>query len=436
MTKQNLLHSIFVIDDFPPEDMAMLQALYSRDPRSVTEHLKKVKQAGPGKFMEKFYVGYGHKSIGDCGTTTIFIEGLSMLASKAIQDWPLYNGQESSTRYLDFSQMPIYDPINTNESKKILDDLMEIYNKSIIEITKNLKNKYPIKQGESIDIYEKAINARAFDICRGFLPAGMTTMTAWHTNLRQAYDHIKILRNHPLSEIRDLSMSILNSLILKYPNSFIHKIYDQEEEYIKNSIKNTCYIEPFKLKNDFEFKSFIREDVLKRYKKHLKNRPKYCELDNKIRTAGDIMFRFYIDFGSFRDLQRQRSMVCVMPLLTTKLKFNRWYINNFSNEYKVKLINFIDEIKNRIDSLGCDKYQKQYFIPMGFNVAVEMYASIPSTVYISELRSAKTVHATLRPIAQKMGETLKKLIPYIASYCDFGPDEFNLKRGTQDITEK
>jgi thymidylate synthase ThyX len=105
-TKSNekTLHEVIILDTFPPEDIAMLQALYSRDPRTVRTHLDRVREAGPGKFMEKFYVGYGHKSIGDCGSTTLFIEGVSMLGAKAIQDWPLYNGQESSTRYLDFSK--------------------------------------------------------------------------------------------------------------------------------------------------------------------------------------------------------------------------------------------------------------------------------------------------------------------------------------------
>ncbi len=87
-----------------PEDMAMLQALYSRDPRSVIVHMEKVQKSGSGNFMGQFYVNYGHKSIGDCGSTTMFIEDVSMLVAKAIQDWALYSGQEASTRYLDMSK--------------------------------------------------------------------------------------------------------------------------------------------------------------------------------------------------------------------------------------------------------------------------------------------------------------------------------------------
>ncbi len=96
--------NIFIYDEFNPEDMAMMQALYSCSPKSVTEHAENQ---------------YGHKSIADCGSTTIFIEGISMLGDKTIQDWSLYSGQETNTRYIDMSQQPVADPMKTKESEEI-----------------------------------------------------------------------------------------------------------------------------------------------------------------------------------------------------------------------------------------------------------------------------------------------------------------------------
>ncbi len=81
---------IIVLDgnDVPnAEDVAMLQALYSRSASSVREHLKKVKDVGSGKFLAQFYLGYGHASIGDCGEIYIFFEDVSLLAAKAIQNF-------------------------------------------------------------------------------------------------------------------------------------------------------------------------------------------------------------------------------------------------------------------------------------------------------------------------------------------------------------
>jgi thymidylate synthase ThyX len=95
------------------EAEAMLQALHSRSTGGLLEHLKVLEKRGAANFMSQFYVGYGHKSIGDCGSMTIFVEGCSMLAAKAIQDSKLYNGQEASTRYIDFSKQAMVNPLHT-----------------------------------------------------------------------------------------------------------------------------------------------------------------------------------------------------------------------------------------------------------------------------------------------------------------------------------
>ena len=68
---------------------AMLQALHSRSTGGIQSHLKVLEEKGAENFMDQFYVGYGHKSIGDCGSATVFVEGVSMLAAKAIQHWRL-----------------------------------------------------------------------------------------------------------------------------------------------------------------------------------------------------------------------------------------------------------------------------------------------------------------------------------------------------------
>ena len=66
--------NIVIVDNLNPGDNAMLQALYSRSAEGVEQHLETIKNTGSGKFMASYYVGYNHKSIGDCGSTTIYIE--------------------------------------------------------------------------------------------------------------------------------------------------------------------------------------------------------------------------------------------------------------------------------------------------------------------------------------------------------------------------
>lgn len=156
-----------------------------------------------------------------------------MLAAKAIQDWPLYNGQEASTRYLDFKNQPIVIPYDENgETEPIMKKWMDFYEKAIIEMTDYLLEKHPLEEGVKKGVHTKAVQARAFDICRGFLPAGLTTYVSWHTNLRQAHDHLKQMRHHPLSEVRIIACEILSELKGKYSSSFLHKSYPLDEKYV------------------------------------------------------------------------------------------------------------------------------------------------------------------------------------------------------------
>jgi thymidylate synthase ThyX len=426
---------IFVIDNLPPEAIAMAQALYSRDPRSVTVHMDRIAEVGWQKFMASYYVGYGHKSIGDCGTTTVFAEKISLLGAKEIQNWRLYNGQEASTRYLDMSQQEIINPLGTKKGEQILKGWMDLYNDTLKNLIPDLTKRFPIGPNENPVTYEKAIKAKAFDIGRGFLPAGITTFASWHTNLRQAHDHLHLMRHHPLQEIRNLSESIEKSLKEKYSSSFSHKTYDDQEKYLKYSIEKSAY---FDLKKVPQFKATnsLKLNELKKHKEILSGRPPKTELPSQFEKYGQITFTFGLDFGSFRDIQRHRSGVCEMPILTTKHGFYDWYLNQLPEKFRPKAVAKIASLQKQIDALDCDPTIKQYYTAIGYTIACEVTYGLPASIYVAELRSSQTVHPTLRTIAQKMGQYIKKTVPSIAIHCDMSKDIFTIKRGAQDIVKK
>lgn len=439
---------IYIVDDMHPEATAMAQALYSRSPQSVVNHLKKIKEVGYGKFMDTFYVGYGHKSIGDCGSTTLFAENISILGAKAIQDWPLYRGQEASTRYLDMSKQKVLNPVedktlptyvekDVEVGRQIQQKWMDFYNRSIEELVPFLKTKYPLREGEKESVWEKAIKVKAFDIARGFLPAGVTTYASWHTDLRQAHDHLKYLEHSPLPEIREIGSSIRDGLKTKYPSSFSHKTYSEQEEYYALSSYLDFYDrESNALTEGFVFNSNIDIEGLSIHKELLEKRPQKTEIPQKLAKYGTITFKFPLDFGSFRDIQRHRNGVCEMPLLVTHHGFLPWYLEQLPEKIRAEAETLITEQIKAIDSLSCDKFMKQYYVALGFAVACEVNYSLPQTIYVAELRSNQTVHATLRVVAQQMANTLKELIPNITLHADMSADEWDTKRGTQDIVKK
>ena len=427
---------IFLYDEYGPEDTAMMQALYSRSPESVEYHVEKVKKTGSGKFMERFYVGYGHASIADCGSTTLFIEKISILGAKAIQDWPLYSGQETSTRYIDMSKQPMVDPLGTEASAAIQKHWLDFYVASGPAVIEHLREKYPRKPDEEEKMYEKAIKARSFDILRGFLPAGITTQLSWHTNLRQAWDKLALLRYHPLEEIRNAAEGMIAALKERYPNSFSHREYEEQEAYRKRIMESAAYFAPEEFPEELSVTTTVTESAVASQKELLSTRPQKTTLPFFLRDLGTFTFDFLLDFGSFRDAQRHRASIHQMPLLSTRFGFHPWYLEQLPGAVRREAEELIERQKKAIAGLDASDEDRQYYIGMGFRVPCRFTFDLPGLVYFAELRSGRLVHPTLRPIAQQMGDEIAERFPDIALHIDRDRDDWDVRRGLQDIEKR
>lgn len=442
-----------------PEDNAMLQALYSRSAESVTDHIEKLRTVGSGKFMSQFYLGYGHASIADCGFITVYVEGVSMLCAKAIQDDPLYNGQESSSRYIDWAEQAFLNPYKSEDSQREQDsdELLSSYREFYISqkpvLINHLKQQYPKKEDEKETIYEKAITAKAFDILRGYLPCGSTTNVAWTTSLRKANERLTELSLHPLTEVRNVAKEIHAKLILAYPNSISPlKPYEEVHPYLKagENFYSDYYSGPFKgfksVNPDVELTFNIDSYMFK--SSGIPNRNSNIHPGNRPRKASlpkhhpDSVARMYIeydlDFGSYRDLQRHRANYCGMPIVNANIGFHSWYYNKLPDISKVEADKLFTSISNFVNNHIRDVEEDldlQYLLPMGTLIPIAIETSVRQAVYLAELRSGQTVHATLRPLAQKIGHYLEDKLG-IPTTCDFSEDEWNTRRGTQDITSK
>lgn len=432
---------VYLHDEFDPETSAMLQALYSRSAESVTSHVEKVRKRGSANFMASYYVGYGHASIGDCGVTTLYIEDVSILSCKAIQDFQLYSGQETSTRYIDFSSRRLHDPLGTEYSEKILRRWVEFYTDIAASLGPVLRQDFPCGSHDNPNHWEKAIQARAFDIARGFLPAGVTSQLAWTTNLRQAHEQLLRLQTHPLAEVRQIGMECRSILIAKYPNSFGHKVSPEEISYLAKAQESEAYFSPdnfdvaadhFKCVDDvggIEGETKIAE--------LLSTRPRKSQLPRTLARLGTYRCQFLLDFGSFRDLQRHRGGLCRMPLLTSQYGFNTWYLSQLPIEMRRKACAFIEAQLQMISELRAVSVEDlQYYFPIGMNVPCELHYGLPEMVYVAELRSSQTVHPTLRRIAHEMTKFLKSRHPMLRIYADESPDLFTVRRGAQDIVDR
>jgi len=83
----------------------------------------------------------------------------------------------------------------------------------------------------------------------------------------------------------------------------------------------------------------VLENLLPR--KILENRPPKTELPKYLAEAGNLQFEFLLDFGSFRDIQRHRAVIQRMPLLTTEIGFEKWYLGELPKELQAKAQDFL-----------------------------------------------------------------------------------------------
>ncbi len=482
---------IVVLDAvYGAETTAMLQAFYSRSHKSITERLSELdpewqtrKARNEDKIQKAlgaYYIGYGHASIADCGSITIFIEGVSHFVAKAIQDNQLYNGQESSTRYIDYSNQPFTNPYlqythkdNTrSKAASIIKNWTTLYNNYLPSVIEGLKILHPINDdvGEDPVVWEKSIKARAFDIMRGYLSTASHTQLSWHTTLRQARDNLRKMLANPITEVRDIAFSIYEALSKEFPNSFndndllpnsLSRWYEDKKEDFYNVVENgwPFFFTPH-AETSMTCSSFYNEYRRLSYTTNGTPREKGTPIPYKTSGYLHVDISTMLDYASWRDIQRHRNGICVYPSLISTLRgttqanaleiIHPWYLDqvkmcldavphnnqlkyNYS-EFEFELSAQLDAVLDFIEKRDYDDLEIQYLAPLGILVRCDFKYTIPELVYIAELRSGQHIHPTLRKLSIEFAEFLSKL--GIHHYADTSGDKWSLKRGSQDIVKK
>lgn len=423
---------IDIIDHLPPQTIAMLQALYSRSPKSIRERMAElVTPEQVDSFINLYFIGYGHRSIGDCGSTTAFIEGVSMLTAKAIQDNPLYSGQEASTRYMDFSNVTFDDPLNMGKYQK---KCMAFYHEHMPAVIEHVHKQYHPTEGENLVVYGRAVKARAFDIMRGFIPAGAHTNLSWHSNLRQLQDRLEWLQAHPDEHVQVAAASTEGQLAEKY-SSFAGETRGKSEW--ERALFHERYYFPQLHAHGTSLEVRPVSQIEYQYPALL-TRPARAAVPHWYASEVRVITRMRLDFGSFRDLQRHRNATIRMPMLTTHLGFNTWYLASLPPSVLKAAEILLDEITAEFQSYHSfnNRIAQQNYIPMGFNVYTEVEQSIGAWLYRVELRSSPTVHPTLRQVILEEIEQMRRLVPELAIHANMSPDPWDVRRGTQTITTR
>ena len=367
--------------EFPPELQAALGATLSRDPGSITDRLERLLTdvSTQNRIMDVFFKKYGHNSIGDMGEFMISIEGLSMIGALKTIENPLFNGQEASTRYIDFESMGFI-PIN-----KEVDELSG----QSFELYRSIKNKV-FDELVAEGVPKKEAEPQAFDVAGAFLPISSRTNVFWKGTIRTYITQTRRLMSMG-GEYEEIG-SAMNLILDKIcPNSVAKKDLSSlstattlNQEYLDEAYEGSNTINW----NLFDFRYFNRV-----YSSGLAFGESCYSL------CGSVSASFEMDFRSIRDIHRHRAF-SVNTISSLEAR-------GFENFYLQKLpVGLRDEVSSKITSL-LEQAQKLdggfYGLPMGVKMRYIMHGDLNAWTYFLDLRSGPKVHPTVISRVQEIG---------------------------------
>ncbi len=216
---------IFAVLGVEPEIGGYGMAKFSRSHKLYQETVVNLTQKQASEFYKTFYLKYRHKSVADLAHGIFIFQNISNYPAREILwDDSLLDGQESSTRYLNFTDKGIHIPEEIvgakfetcfkKQADKMVKENAEFQKLLRKSIEKSIKQD--IKHKNKLEKYIKTvINNRIFDIARQVLPVGHYTNMGLVMSGRTAERLMGKLMAHPSQEVRDIAEDFKEAVIKK-----------------------------------------------------------------------------------------------------------------------------------------------------------------------------------------------------------------------------
>jgi len=491
----NLDSPVFALRNLPEEVVAVLFAYYSRSRESLRRNLLRLLadgdldlaatgdvtqevqsgdhlQAARDKaktFHEKWVVGYGHASVAEHGCVHLALEGVSIIASKLIEDTRLASYTEKSTRYVAFDSGHLYTPpaIAANPElshtySETVAAMLDAYSEWTEDFVVQIKGITPRTEKQTERGYDNACRATAFDQLRYLLPSAVHTNIGLTINARALETLISKLLSQPLPEGRELGERIKEEAahivptLLKYAD---YSSYRSETSTAIGSLAGAFLtgapeVEPASVrvtwsdadgddhllagilyeKSSVSLDSLltqvrswspdVREQVVDEY---LSRRGKHDApgraLERVFCTAEIVM-----DYGAYRDVQRHRMATQALQPLTPNLGYETPpFVEQFG--YKERY----DALMGRSAAAFCeiarvDPDAAAYVLPLATRVRALFTWNLRSITHFIELRSARQGHPSYRRTAQQLYTEIERVYPLVARYLRPNMRSYSLTR--------
>ena len=438
-------------------------------------------------FYDRVLIGYGDDSVAELGGAHIACEGISNIASIALEDSRLgISPLEKSTRYVPFNrkingryryyrESSIMASSHRLLYEATLDHLFDTYTKLIEPLLNWVQARIPKDTTTSLQAYNNATKAKTLDLLRGLLPMATLTNVGLFGNGR-AFEYLLVkLAGSPHQEVRALGISMQQELDQIIP-SFVKRAKTergiQYAHYLQTNFEHTELLaqkllarvggvhsltemsSPIKLVDydvdaevavvaailyphtDLTFeqtKEYVdglsateRVEVISTYVGKRESR-----FHRPGRAFEETYYTFDVlaDIGAYRDLHRHR----VLTQERQHYSVRHGYVvpkeleeANLAQVYREAL----DYAAETTELIGIDlPYAAQYVIPFAYRVRWRMKLNLREAYHLIELRSSRQGHPNYRIIAQEMHRQISAVHPALVagmSFVDF--NDYGLER--------
>lgn len=442
-------------------------------------------------FLKKWGVDYGHNSLKDSDTIRIAIEWISQTATKVIESpFPcLGNFQEKSTRYITFGKEGLIfsDQVkNSTYGKEIVDlsnrliDVYEIFS-PIVKDVLDKNNVLKKEEFSSEKVYDSTLNAKVFDIMRYVLPCNVSTSLWASYSARTLETHLSYMLSHPLEEVRILAKSMLDESLQLSPWLLSHveenayeitrrknldeamktivtdfsenKIYqgisrkerftilaswNLDDSILASIVFDASWEQGVSYEQSLEIvKKMTTEQKEKLMEVSLADRGKFDRMPRALQHS-TFMVEFIMDFGAYRDIQRQRATKQLRQWMTAIHGYDYpEYIDLPGMETFKKAY---DEIMMEVTSLSHkvihdDKYVAQYVWALWHLVRTTFEMDPGQIAYVVELRTTPQWHHSYRNLFIDLFQKIKEIAPMFSKYVRCGNDLTASRKDQEEKTE-
>ena len=436
-----------------PETIAVAFAKTSRSPESFRDIAAELSDESSAKFHEKWVVGYGHASVAEHAVLHIAFENVSRIAIESIEGNRLASYTEKSTRYQRWGLDDFWIPSELDghplrdEYVDTIRLLFKAYADSLDPVQSLIFERFPRRENEKDEAWDRRIRSKYVDVCRFLLPAAALANVGMTANARVIENTVRKMLSHELSEVREIGETMKDvskaetPTLVKYADALPYLVETAKELTSKDTTypaptdNDWCTLIDFDKDGEnkvlaaslYRFDEMAYADALSSIESMGdEDRSKLAEsllgrlgrYDVPLRELEYCSYTFdlVMDQGAYAEFKRHRMMTQTPQKLTTRLGYATPLLiteAGFESQYEAAM-NAASEMFEKLYEF--DPNVAQYVVPNGFNRRVLAQFNLREAFAFCQLRSAANAHFSIRRIAQRMYEEMSKVHPLLTKY--------------------